>query len=331
MTFRIDAASKQTGPLYLAPMEGVTGYIYRRVHHEFFQPMDKYFIPFLSPTHSRSLKSRERAEISPENNQGMRVIPQVLTNQAEDFLWTAGFLAELGYQEINLNLGCPSGTVVSKGRGAGFLARPEELERCLDQIFSKVQVKVSIKTRIGIQSHEEFQVLLPLFNKYPLEELIIHPRIRTDFYRNQPNLEVYQEAVESSKNPICYNGDLFTLADYQALIARFPDQKAVMLGRGLIANPGLAERLRGEEMLTKQRLRAFHDCLLQKYRHVMSGERPVLFKMKELWYYMSHVFQDSERYRKKIKKAGNLQEYGMAVDALFRERELSEAGFCAEK
>ncbi len=215
---------------YLAPMEGITGYIYRNSYEKFFHNIDKYFTPFIIPNKSTNLKTKELRDILLENNKGMNIVPQILTNDSEGFIITARKLQQLGYNEINLNLGCPSGTVVSKNRGSGFLAKREELDIFLDEIFKINDMKISIKTRIGKDSPKEFYELIKIYNKYPIEELIIHPRTQKDFYGNKPNLEVFKDALSLSINPICYNGDIFTNSDYNRLIKAFPEIKTVMIG-----------------------------------------------------------------------------------------------------
>lgn len=315
--------------LYFAPMEGIVTYRHRNIHHRLFGQVDKYFTPFLVPTKDRLLTPKERAEILPEHNEGMVVVPQIMTNYAEDFLWMAKELQEsYGYHEVNLNLGCPSGTVVSKGRGSGFLARKEELSAFLEEVFSQVDVKVSIKTRIGFESPDEFAWLLQEFNKYPLEELIIHPRVRKEFYKGTPHREVFAEALAESKNPVCYNGDIFTKEDYEAFCQEFPQTERVMFGRGLLTNPWLCGEIRQGNLLTKERMREYHDALYVESKSYLSGESHVLFKMKELWCYLHCVFSDSEKYVKKIRKAKHLAEYEQIVDSLFREQEILQgAGF----
>lgn len=307
---------------YFAPMEGVTGYLYRNAYHGIFDHIDKYFTPFIVPTQNQKFSSRERNDILPEHNQGLTVIPQILTNRAEDFLLTAEKLKEYGYGEINLNLGCPSKTVVSKNRGSGFLIMQDELDRFLDEVFSRADFKISVKTRIGKVSPDEFYGLIEIFNRYPIEELIIHPRLQTDFYKNKPNMEVFRDAVRLSKNPLCYNGDIFTNADFEKFAADFPQVDRVMLGRGLIANPALAEEIITGKGLDKERFSLFHDRILDSYRSVISGDRNLLFKMKELWVYMGCMFEDSARYTKKIKKAEHLADYERAVETLLRERKI---------
>ena len=306
---------------YLAPLEGITGYIYRNAYEKYFHNVEKYFTPFITPHTKRCLNSREKNDILPEHNQGMKVVPQVLTNCAEDFIAIGKTLQEYGYDEMNLNLGCPSGTVVSKKRGSGFLAYPEELEAFLEEVFERLDMKISIKTRIGKEDAEEWGQLLCIYNKYPLEELIIHPRIQTDFYKNKPNWQAYGHAVKESRNPLCYNGDIFTGADYEKLLQTFPDTEAVMLGRGVIANPQLIDMVQSKDMgMDKEKIKAFHDEICSGYEAVLSGDRNVLFKMKELWFYMGQMFEDSEKYLKEIKKCQSVAQYRSVVERLFRER-----------
>lgn len=315
--------------LYLAPMEGITGYVYRNAQHRFYNHIDKYFTPFITPTQNRKLTSKEMNDILPEHNQGMYVVPQILTNQAEGFLWAAEKAKELGYREVNLNLGCPSGTVVAKGRGAGFLADPWKLDRFLHQVSEgilRLDMQLSVKTRIGVLEAEEFYELIEIFNRYPLCELIIHPRLRTDYYKNHPNLDIYRDAVRLSRNPLCYNGDIFDAGACQTFIREFPDTEAVMIGRGIIANPGLAEEIRTGRGLDKAHLRAYHDALLLAYQDVIPGGKNVLFKMKELWFYLACIFEDSDKQVKRIKKSGKMAEYEAAVERLFAECSLVEHG-----
>lgn len=308
---------------YMAPMEGLTGYVYRNAFHRHFGGVDKYFTPFLA---NKKLSHREQNDILPEHNAGMEVVPQILANRAEDFLCIAGELKKYGYGSVNLNLGCPSGTVTAKGRGAGFLSLPEELDAFLGEIFDACELNISIKTRIGSRSAGEWERLLAIYEKYPLDELIIHPRVLRDYYKNTPNLEAYACAAERSGHTLCYNGDITDVTSYGKLRERFPGTDRVMLGRGLLANPWLPEKLRVYEHggmgaahpgPEKERLRAFCDDILAGYCAAMSGDRNVLFKMKELWGYMGTLFWEPQKYLKRIRKAENIKEYEAAVTALF--------------
>lgn len=301
---------------YLAPMEGITTHIYRNAYHQYYLPMDKYFTPFLVPHTKKGFSKKELNEILPEHNKGMYLVPQILSNHAESFLATVKKLQKFGYKEINLNLGCPSKTVVSKCRGSGFLAKPEELEKFLDKIYSETDAAISIKTRIGKNSPEEFEKILQIYNKYPVKELIIHPRVQQDFYKNKPNLSVFAKAVRESKNPLCYNGDIFTVADCQKMKENFPELPAVMLGRGIISDPGLLEKIKGKER-DMEKLHAFLNQILDGYRALDFGDKNVLFKMKEIWCYLGNLFVGNEKQLKKIKKTESLKDYEDVVGGLF--------------
>ena len=302
---------------YLAPLEGVTTNIYRKVYHKHYAPMDKYFTPFLVPHEKKGFSTKEKREILPEFNEGQYLVPQILSNNADDCLVTIEKFKAIGYDEVNLNFGCPSKTVVSKGRGSGFLAFPDELEAFMDKVMENADIKISVKTRIGKLNPDEFYRLLEIYNKYKLEELIIHPRLQSDYYKNHPNMEMYAHAMRESKNPLCYNGDLFTIKDLDEFQEKYPQVDTIMLGRGIIRNPGLAEQHRNGKSLDKNKLRAFHDDLLNEYIEYNSGASPVLFKMKEIWAFMGETFQGGEKILKKLRKTDKLEVYKQMVDELF--------------
>ena len=307
---------------YLAPMEGITGHIYRNAYEKYFHNIDKYFTPFIVPNQSLSLKTKELRDLLLENNEGLNIVPQILTNDAEGFILTANKLKQLGYDEINLNLGCPAGTVVSKKRGSGFLAYPEELDKFLDEIYKIKDMKISIKTRLGKEIPEEFYNLIEIYNKYPLEELIIHPRTREDFYGNIPNLKMFKESLSLSKHSICYNGDIFTTENYCEIVKEFPGIDKVMLGRGVLANPGLIGEIKENNFISKEILKEFHDEIFENYTILLNEDKNAMYRMKELWGYMSHIFTDNKKYYKKIKKAQKAKDYREAVSRLFEEQEI---------
>lgn len=302
---------------YLAPMEGVTTYVFRKAYHNTFYPADKYFTPFLVPHVNKKFSEKEWNELNPENNREMYVVPQILTCQAEDFVRTAKVLKEYGYQEVNLNLGCPSRTVVSKGRGSGFLENPRKLDAFFAEVFEKLDMDVSVKTRIGLESPLEFEDILAVYEKYPIKELIIHPRVQNDYYRNHPNLEVFGEALENSRHSICYNGDLFSVEDVKRFMQKFPCVDKLMLGRGVVAYPDLIQRLQGREYDRKELLQKFHQELLDGYCAIGFGDRNVLFKMKEFWSYFVKNFEDEKKLWKKIKKCEKLSLYESIVADAF--------------
>ena len=305
---------------YMAPLESVTTWIYRQAHAKIYGRLDKYFIPFLEPHEKRDFKTRELQEILPEHNENIYAVPQILTNRSEGFIKLAKALKDWGYEEINLNLGCPSKTVVTKGKGSGFLAKPEELERFLTEIFDALsgEVKISVKTRIGKEDPEEFPALLELFNKYPMEELIIHPRVQKDGYGNVPRLELYELAEKQSVNPLCYNGDLYTREQIRNFAERFPGTERLMFGRGFLRDPGLLYNEEKDPKETFEKFWAFHDLVYEGYQERNMGDRNVLFKMKELWSYQVYQFSEPERLFKTFKKVQDCNEYEQMIRNLRR-------------
>lgn len=225
--------------LSLAPMEGITGYVFRRVHAEVFGALDRYYTPFISPLPKvgTPFNKRNSRELDPANNQGLDVVPQLLTNDADRFIWAAGLLADMGYKEVNLNLGCPSGTVVAKEKGSGLLCNPDRLEAFLTNVCERSPLPVSVKTRVGIANDDEYDELLALFCRCGITEIIVHPRVQKDFYSGSPRQELYGKTLELAPFPVTYNGDIFTLGDHDALLAAYPQTRHVMIGRGIVATP----------------------------------------------------------------------------------------------
>ena len=300
--------------IYFAPLEGITGHIFRNAYNEIYGHIDKYFAPFISPSEKCPITPRERKEITPENNQGFYLVPQILTCRSEHFIEGARELQAMGYKEINLNLGCPSGTVCAKGKGAGFLPETLALQKFLDDIYSYAEsdgVKISIKTRLGYFNPDEFYDLLDIFNKYPVSELIVHPRIKSDFYKGEPRKEYYAYALEHSKCPLVYNGNIFSAKDYEEYSGSFgTGLDPVMLGRGLISDPSLADKLKGFTAETDfAKFKRLHDAIYHGYQKVMSPDINVLYKMRELWSYWQTLFDGKERDIKRLLKAKKYEEY----------------------
>ena len=254
-----------------APMEGITIYCYRNAHHSLFnEGIDVYYTPFLSIYKHHSIKKRDMREILPEHNaeRGIRIIPQIMANDADEIIWALNDLHERGYDEINLNMGCPVGTVVTKHKGSGMLEDPDRLEALFSEVFKdKIagEVKFSVKTRLGLTDSHEFYDILPVLNKFPFSEVIIHPRVRTQMYKGVPDMEVFEWAYENSTNPIGYNGNIFTVEDFHRITAKFPDLSEVMLGRGLVANPALARQISGGQPMNLEELKGFIEKLETSY------------------------------------------------------------------
>lgn len=310
----------------VAPLEGITGYVFRNVHHRHFPGVRKYYIPFIEPKPNakKIFTGRELGDILPEHNEGIPVVPQILTNKWEDFLWTADHLKEYGYTEMNWNVGCPAKTVVSKNRGSGFLAFPEEIDRFLYRVFEKTDLKISVKTRIGKDDPEEFDRLLEIYEKYPLEELIVHPRTQKDFYGNTPDWNAFAKAAQSDKFPIVYNGDIQTAKDLKSIQERFPNISLYMMGRGVLRNPQLIENLQDDTFADKRKIWNFMEDLKETYAGELSGETVVLFKLKEIWCYMIKLFEEPGKLAGKLKKAKHLSDYDIAARSIFEECQIKE-------
>ncbi len=310
---------------YLAPMEGLTTYTFRTVWNQYYGGADTFFTPFIA---NRQLNSRERNDILPEHNVGMHTIPQILTNKADEFLELAEVIAQYGYEEVNLNLGCPSGTVVARKRGAGFLGVPKELDSFLDEIFTKCPLRISVKTRIGVRDDSEWDTLLSIYETYPISELTIHPRLQVQGYQGQPNREAYAQAALRLSCPLCYNGDINSAEDLASAGEVLAKDNAVMIGRGILRNPMLFRQLRGENTGSREErlatFREYHRALLAGYESIMSGDTNTLFKMKDLWTFFGQNFEASEKELKQIRKAKTVAEYRMAVQMLLQNCPMKE-------
>lgn len=297
---------------YFAPLEGLTDSIYRRLHHQYFPGVDRYYMPFLSPTIHRSLTHKEDRELPMADSVPFVAIPQVLTKVPEDFLWAAQVCRDRGYEEVNLNIGCPSGTVVAKGKGSGMLRDTEGLERFLDAVFAGSVLPISVKTRLGMENPEEFPAILEVLNHYPIRELTIHPRVRKQFYSGEVSLDWFAYAVEYSKNPLCYNGDILSLPQVEDLSRKFPSVEAMMIGRGLVADPGMLSG--GTD---KQTLEAFMNELLAVYTIEFGGSRNAMFRLKENWGFLHSHFEGSEKLWKRLRKTTDPQEFKAITAEMF--------------
>lgn len=303
-------------------MEGITGYVFRRVHAECFGAVEKYYTPFLpTPRVGSQFGGRAAKEVDPAHNRGLNVIPQLLTKNADEFVWSARMLADMGYKEVNLNLGCPSGTVVSKGKGSGFLRHPQELEAFLRDVCARSPLPVSVKTRLGMSDDSEYEAILDVYCRMPLAELIVHPRVQQDGYRGEPRWEPYGRTLERAPFPVAYNGNIFSVADFEALVDAYPATRHVMLGRGIVANPALARMIEGGPALGIDELSRFHDRLFRAYEDQIGGN--AVFRMKEWWSYAKDDFADPHKVIKAVRKTRSIADYEAAVERVFSTAELA--------
>ena len=326
--------------IYMAPMEGLTDYTFRNAYEETFGKgrVAKYFIPFISPNSSERFLAKEIRDIDRRNNSSLTAVPQVMANEPQDFIWTARMLyEEFGYEEINLNAGCPSGTVVSKSKGAGMLKDTEKLDEFLynvmsDSFINSHNIRVSVKSRIGMENEDEFGEILSVYNKYSLCELILHPRVRTDYYKNHIHKESVRLAIKESKNKLVFNGDIFTRKSFVNLCMEFPKLDTFMLGRGLVCDPGLISVITSDNPACYERdleqdkllMKDLHDYTLRNRLMIMSADNHAIHRMKEMWCYMEYAFEDCKKEIKAIKKSQRLVDYKIAVDTFFNRTRLSE-------
>lgn len=364
--------------IYFAPLEGITGFVLRNAYESCFPgTIDRYFAPFIAASCRKKLAARDLRDVLPENNKGICLIPQLLANKGEDFISTAQMLQQFGYRELNLNLGCPSATVVTKKRGAGLLAEPELLKAFLTECYDWAEgkdVKISIKTRIGMEEETEWEKLLSLYEAFPVSELIIHPRLREDYYQGRIREEAFAQAyreitgadaetimknreVNDAERPdsmikttgkrkqrmlqLCYNGDIVRNEQIQELADAYPEMRAVMIGRGFLMRPGFTEKLSwqsgnlpGEitesesretrKAVDSDKLWIFHDRIYEGYRAYLQGDKPVLFKMKELWSYLQVGFNEiagesnpkTDKLMKQLRKCSICADYDSVVRQL---------------
>ena len=300
--------------LYFAPLEGITTYTYRNVHAELFSGVDTYFAPFIVPTENERISVKTLKDILPENNKA-KIIPQVLCSSGEAFCELAKKVRDLGYDEVNLNLGCPSGTVVKKKRGSGALKDTDELDRLLDYIFTNGNIKISLKTRTGFYSHNEFAKLIEIYNNYPATELIVHPRVREELYSGMPNMDSFDYAYKNSVHKLCYNGDVVTVEDFEIISGRYPELNAVMIGRGAIQNPAIFREIRFEEKIKTEELVRFSNILEERYFELLGCEHYTVHRLKEIWLYIMKNFPDGKG-TKAIKKSNSLKDINDAINKL---------------
>lgn len=302
--------------VYFAPLQSMTTFIYRNAHNRVFGPsIDKYYSPFFMAHEKCNFNFKEQIEFGTEENASCHMIPQILTRNAEDVLRYQNVLTDMGYDELNINLGCPSKTVTAKGRGSAFLIYREELDRFLDTVYTGAKGKISVKTRIGTESPEEFIYLMEIFNRYPISELIVHPRTMRQFYDGVPVREAFLYALKYSENPLVYNGDIWTVEDWEQL-KKDAEQAApgkhfeLMIGRSAIADPALARKIKGTggDARPEEYQEMLHE-IIQEYSGLLPAEHMVLYRLKELWSWMIRLFPDKQEELYLLNHSDTLKEY----------------------
>ncbi len=305
---------------YVAPMEGLTDRVWRQAHQKWFGwagAPAKYYAPFLSPPENRVLIKKKMAELAPEANPWAPVVPQLLAKDGALAAWMVDQLRQLGYTEVNLNFGCPSGTVTAKGKGSGMLRDLDKLDAFLAALFAEAEGPLTVKTRLGVEKPEEFAAVLEVYNRYPIAELTIHPRVMRQQYRGIADREAFAKALPECRMPVCYNGDLTTVEQLRALEADFPAVQSLMVGRGIIADPALFRQALGGPAATKEELRGYLDDLYQGYTALFGSAGCAISRMKGHWFYLIHRFEGSERLEKQLRKLREPWEYETVVNQIF--------------
>jgi len=305
--------------LILAPIRGITDCHFRSLFNTYFPGFDSALAPFINPQRSSHYQPKQLKDLLPEANIDFPVVPQLLHTNTDDFLFLASRLHDLGYKEINWNLGCPAPMVTKKKRGSGLLPFPDEILLFLDKVIPKLPVRLSIKTRLGLESPKELLALLPNLNEYPLSEIIIHGRLGQQAYKGSTDRISIAQCVAKSNHSIVYNGDITSLNEFKELQLQFPEITKWMIGRGVLKNPFLAGEIAGGKATEPlQQLQFFHNDLYSCYRELLSGQAHLLGRMKQLWFYLSAMFPPRKKTWKKIKKCNTEQHYQDVIDALFR-------------
>lgn len=309
--------------LILAPLRGFTDYIFRNAFQNHFEGFDSALAPFISAVSAVRCKPVHIKDLLPENNQGLAVTPQIMTNRAPDFLSLAGMLRDMGYDTINWNLGCPFPMVAKKKRGCGLLPHPELVDAFLNEVCAEMPGRISVKLRLGRYHKNEINRLIPVLNRYPIAEIIIHPRTGKQMYTGSVDLEAFDKCLRDIVHPIVYNGDIVSLESFNALSGRFnAGVTGWMIGRGALIDPFLPAAILGECDSVEGkigRFKRFYDDLFEGYRQVFHGPGHLLDRMKGFWNYFSKAFVDGRRIEKKVHRSQRLDNYLNIVDRFFEE------------
>ena len=300
-----------TTPLiWLAPLHGITSYTFRNTLCRHFGGIDCFMAPFLPAQPAGKYRKKVWQDIIPENNTALPLVPQLMGNRPDHFVDTTRMLNEqFGYEHFNINIGCPSSPVVRHTRGCGLMPHPDIVEQIVAEVTGKTPFRISLKMRLGLHNANEGRNLLTRLNDYPLDFLVIHPRLGDDLYEGIPDWDTFAEFCQLTQHKIVYSGDIFTMEDYNRLAERFPQVAAWMLGRGLLRNPFLAEEIKGQKTGdNKERFLSFYQDLIEKLLPIR-GESGTLANLKELWHYFAVFTGLSEEKLQQLLRICDLREF----------------------
>ncbi len=306
--------------IYLAPLQGFTDFIYRKTQAEIFGHIDKYFCPYISFGKQQQIRNSQMKDVLPESNQGLAVVPQVLVSDGNEFRELCKLLEGFGYREMNLNLGCPYPMVTNRGRGSALLQKPETIGEILDIAFSEFQLNFSVKMRSGLESEDEIFPVIETINRFPVSEVIYHPRIARQMYKGEVNVDLFQKIKEISVHPLIFNGDILSENDIRKVQNQVPGQTHWMIGRGVLKDPFLPLLLKGENpepVKRREMLFVFHEKIVAAYAAKLEGSSHLLQKMQAFWEYFAESFTNPHKVFKLIKKAGTTEKYESAVKTIF--------------
>ena len=303
--------------LLSSPLQGFTDFRFRNAFHKYFGGIDTFYAPYIRLNGKLVIKNSYQKDLQPENNKTIEVIPQVMTGDADEFLFVVKYIQSLGYKELNWNLGCPYPMVTKQGMGSGLICNPEKIDHILKRAHEETDVVVSMKMRMGYENAKEILDVFPILDSYPLKNIAIHARIGKQLYKGGVDLDAFQRCVESTKHKLYYNGDITTVANFMEMKERFPTIDHFMMGRGLIADPFLPSMIKNNTTeYPKDRWKIFsefHDTIYQQYDEALSGPTPIKMKMQGFWEYFSQASSNPQKAFKKIKKANNPKAYQQAV------------------
>lgn len=308
--------------LLSSPLQGFTDFRFRNAFHKHFGGIDTFYSPYIKLNGKLVVKGSYERDILPENNSTLEVIPQIITNDAEEFLFVAKYVQQFGYKELNWNLGCPYPMVAKCGMGSGLIKNTDQIEHILKRVHNETDIIVSMKMRMGYENANEILDVFPILEQYPIKNIAIHARIGKQLYKGGVDLDSFQKCLDTSKQKLYYNGDITSVTKFKELQERFPSIDHFMIGRGLIADPFLPSMIKNNTTeYPKNRLEifeAFHDEIYQEYDAYLSGPTPIRMKMLGFWEYFSESFSNPQKTYKKIKKAGNSKNYEIAVKEIFK-------------
>ncbi len=306
--------------IILAPLQGFTDWVYRTAYCRHFSGLDSAVAPFISTMGEGRLKPSRIKDVLPENNLNLAITPQILGNIPEDFLFLASHLTEMGYQSVNWNLGCPHSKIAKKQRGSGLLSFPEKIDRFLDRVIPEMKGSVSVKVRLGRYNKEEIMDLLPVFNRYHLKEIIVHPRTGIQMYCGSADPDAFDEISRNTCHTLVYNGDIVSKRAFLKMKERFAGVDRFMIGRGVLSNPFLPSEIKGEVQTHDNdipRIKAFHDDLFESYCSIFKGPAHLVGRMKGHWSYLGMSFGNNRKSLKRIFKARTKEQYLKEVDRFF--------------